>query len=119
MQPPPDPPVKRPSSFASRRAKTIHPDDFDAGIFLLQVFSHAADGAAGAYAANEMRDLALAVFPNLGTRGAVMSFGIAGIVVLVRVVRIGNLAGEFFRHRIVAARIFRLDGRGADDDFGA
>src|SRR6266705_1609063 len=50
------------------RAKGIYPDDFDAGIFFLQVFSHAADGAAGAYAANEMRDLALAVFPNLGTR---------------------------------------------------
>src|SRR6266481_3640619 len=101
------------------RAEGIHPDNFDAGIFFLQVFSHAANGATGAYAANEMRDLAFAVFPNLGTRGAVVSFGIAGIVVLIRVVRIGNLTGEFFRHRIVAARIFRLDGRGADDDFGA
>jgi len=48
-----------------------------------------------------------------------VSFGIAGIVVLIRVVRIGNLAGEFFCHRVVAARIFRLDGGGADDDFGA
>src|SRR6266481_751131 len=101
------------------RAEGIHPDNFDAGIFFLQVFSHAANGATGAYAANEMRDLAFAVFPNLGTRGAVVSFGIAGIVVLIRVVRIGNLTGEFFRHRIVAARIFRLDGGGTDDDFGA
>src|ERR1700731_1093183 len=80
------------------RAEGIHPDNFDAGIFFLQVFSYAADGAARAYAANEMRDLAFAVFPDLGTRGAVVSFRIAGIVVLIRVVRIGNLAGEFFRH---------------------
>src|SRR6202521_5544481 len=101
------------------RAEGIHPDNFDAGISFLQVFSHAADGAAGAYAANEVRDLSFGVFPNLGTRGAVVGFGIAGIVVLIRVVRIGNLAGEFFSHRIVAARIFRLDGGGTDDDFGA
>src|SRR6202171_4232871 len=101
------------------RAKGIDADDFDVGVFFLQVFSHAADGAAGAHTANKMGDLAFAVFPNFGAGGAVVSFRIAGIVVLIRVVRIGNLAGEFFCHRVVAARIFRLDGGGADDDFGA
>src|SRR6266566_1258900 len=102
-----------------QRAVGIDADDFDMGIFFLQVFSHAADGAAGAYTAHEVGDLAFAVFPNLGTGGAVMRFGIAGIVVLIRVVRIGNLAGELLRHRIVTARIFRLDGGRTDDDFGA
>src|SRR5258708_2062960 len=101
------------------RAVRIHADNFDAGIFFLQVFSHAADGAAGAHTAYEVRDLSFAVFPNLGARGAIVSFGIAGIVVLIGVVRIGNLAREFFRHRIVAAGIVRLDGGWADDDFGA
>src|SRR5229473_1972840 len=101
------------------RAEGIDADDFDAGIFFLQVFSHAADSAAGAYTAYEVGNLSFAVLPNLGARGAVVSFGIAGIVVLIRIVRIGNLAGEFFRHRIVAARIFRLDSGRANDHFGA
>src|SRR5258706_13074951 len=102
-----------------KRAVGIDADNFHAGIFFLQEFSHAADGAASADAANEMRDLAFAVFPNLGTRGAVVRFGVHLIVILIRVVRIGNLAGEFFRNGIVAARIFRLDGSGTNDDFGA
>src|SRR6266849_1563183 len=101
------------------RAVGIDADNFYVGIFFLQVFSHSADGAAGAQATDKMRNLAFAVLPNLGTGGAVVSFGIAGIVVLIRVVRIGNLTLEFLRHGIVAAGIFRLDGGGADDDFGA
>src|SRR6266581_5377837 len=102
-----------------QRAVGIDPDNFYAGIFFLQIFSHAADGAAGAYPANKVRDLAFAVLPNFGTGGAVVGFGIAGIVVLIRVIRIGNFAREFFGHRIIAARIFRLDGSGANDDFRA
>src|SRR5260370_19728320 len=88
-------------------------------ILLFQVFSRAADGSTRAQTANEVRDPALAVLPNLRSCRLVMSFRIRGVVVLIRVVGIGDFAGELFRDRIVAARIFRLDGRRADDDFGA
>ena len=49
----------------------------------------------------------------------VVRFGIHGIVVLIGIIGIGNFAREFFRDGIVAARIVRLDGGGADDHFGA
>ena len=101
------------------RAEGIDADDFDGGIFFFQIFSDAADGAAGAHAADEMRDLALAVFPNFRAGGEVMRFGIHGIVILVRIKGIGNFARQFFRDGIVAARIVGLDSGGTDDDFGA
>src|SRR5258708_4133746 len=75
------------------RAVRIDSDNFYTGIFFLQVFSHAAYGAAGANPANKVRDLAFAVLPNFGTGGAVVRFRIAGVVVLIRVVRIWNFAG--------------------------
>jgi len=83
----------------------------------LQKFADAADGAAGAHATNEVRDFAFAVFPDFRAGGAVMRIRIHGIVILVRIVGIGNFAREFFRHGIVAARICRLDRRGTDDHF--
>ena len=48
-----------------------------------------------------------------------MGLGIHRIFVLVRIEGIGNFARQFFRHGVVAARIVRLDGRGADDHFRA
>ena len=54
-----------------------------------------------------------------GPGGVVVRFGIHGVFVLVRIIRIGNFARQFFRHGIIAARIIRLDGRGAHDDFRA
>src|SRR5580658_9881119 len=48
-----------------------------------------------------------------------MGFGIHGIVILIGIEGIGNFAGQFLGDGIVAARIIGLDGRGADDDFGA
>src|SRR4029077_6411851 len=47
-----------------QRAVGIDADDFDGGIFFLQIFSDAADGAAGAHAANEVGDFAFAVVPD-------------------------------------------------------
>src|SRR5260370_1241463 len=102
-----------------QRPVGIDADNFYFGIFFLQEFAHAADSAAGAHAANEVRNLAFAIFPNLGTGGAVVRLGIHWIVVLIRIIRIGNFAREFFRHGIVAAWIFRFDGGGTDDDFSA
>ncbi len=101
-----------------QRTVGIDADNFYVGIFFFQEFSHAADGSARADAANEVRDLALAVLPNFRTCGAVVRFGVHRIVVLVRIVRIGNFAREFFRHRIIAARIFGLDSGGTNDYFG-
>src|SRR5229473_3253868 len=97
----------------------IDADNFDLGIFFLQIFSHAADGSAGAHAADEMRDLAFAVFPDFGPGGAIVRLRIHGIGVLIGIVGIGDFAREFFRHGIVAARIFGLDRGGADDHFRA
>ncbi len=105
--------------FVVKRADGIDADDFDVGIFFFQVFPHAGDGAAGAHAANEMRDLAFSVFPNFRARGAVVRVGIRRILILVGIKRIGNFVRELRRHRIVAARIFGLHGRGAHDHFGA
>ena len=101
------------------RADGIDADNFDVGIVFLEIFAHAADGAAGTHAANEVGDLSFRVLPDFWARGEVMGRGIHGIVVLVRIVGIGYLAGEFFRHGIVTAGIVRLDRRGADNHFRA
>src|SRR5258708_3192742 len=101
------------------RTVRIHADNFDVGIFLLQVFPDAADRPAGAHAAHEGRDFAFAVFPDFRAGGAVVRLGIHGVLVLIRIIRIGNFASELFRDGIVAPRVLRLDGGGADNDFGA
>ncbi len=92
---------------------------FTFGIFFLQVAAHAADRSAGAHAANEVRDLSFRVFPDFRAGRPVMRLGIHRIFVLVRVKRIRNVLGEFFRHGIVAARIVGLDRRRAHDHFRA
>src|ERR1700733_14308262 len=48
-----------------------------------------------------------------------MGLGIHRVLVLIGVKRIRNFAREFGGDRIVAARIFRFDGGGTDDHFGA
>ena len=105
--------------FVVERADRIDADNFYFGIFFLQVPAHAADRTARAHAANEMRDFAFGIFPNFRAGGAVMRFGIHRIFVLIGIKGIGNFTREFFRDGIIAARIVGLDGRGADDHFGA
>ena len=85
----------------------------------MRISARAADRAAGAHAADEVRDFPFGVIPDFRAGGAVMRLGIHRIFVLVRIVGVGNFARKFFRHRIVAARIFRFHGRGANDHFGA
>src|SRR5229473_7547235 len=101
------------------RAVGVDADDFDAGIFFIQIFSDAADGAAGAHAANEVRDFAFAVFPDFRAGGAVMRFRIHWIFVLVGIVGIGNFAREFLRYGVVTTRIIRLDGGGTNNHLRA
>ena len=64
------------------------------------------------------------IFPSVSSQisgpvVAVVRLGIHRIFVLIGVEGIGNFAGEFFGHGIVAARIVGFDRRGADDHFGA
>src|SRR6185437_3795748 len=111
--------VSRREKFVIERADGVHADDFYGGIFFLGETADAAYRFSRAHAADEMRDFAFGVFPDFRAGGAVMRLGIHGIFVLVGVKGIGNFAGEFFGDGIVAARIVRLDGGGADDDLGA
>src|SRR5208282_5598070 len=79
----------------------------------------AANGSAGAHAADKVCNLALGVFPDFGAGGLVVRFGIGGIVVLIGVIRIGDFTGQLFRDAVIAARIFGLNSGGANDHFGA
>ena len=78
------------------RAFRIDADNFDLRIFLFEKFAGAADRAARAHAAHKMGDFAFAVFPDLRTGGAVMRFGVVGVVVLIGVIRIVDFARQFF-----------------------
>ncbi len=102
-----------------QRAFGIHADDLDVGTLFFQEFANPADGAARTHAADKMRDFAFRVFPNLGAGGLVVRFWIGGIVVLIGIEGVGDFARQLFRHAVVAAGIFRLDGGGANNHFGA
>src|ERR1700730_8424325 len=80
-----------------QRSVGVDTDDFNAGIFLFEIFAGAADGAACAHAANEVRDFAFRVFPDFRSRSAVMRLGIHGVVVLIGVIGIWHVSGKFFR----------------------
>src|SRR5208337_32251 len=102
-----------------QRTLGIDADNSHLGIFLFQIFANAADGATRAQSANEVRDFAFGVFPNFWPSSLVVRLRIAGIVVLIWVVGIGDFAREFLRNAVVAARVFRLYSRGTNDHFGA
>src|SRR5207302_3205944 len=104
--------------FEVERTDGIDADNLDLRILFFKEATDAADGAASAHAADEMRDLALRVLPDLGARGAIVGLGIHGVVVLIGVKGIGDFTGQFLGHGIVAARIIGLDGGGADNHFG-
>src|SRR5262249_18396219 len=101
------------------RAVGVDADDLDLGVLFLQVFANAADRAASAHAADEVSDLAFRVFPDFRTGRAVVGLRVHRVVVLIRVVGIRDFARQFFGDRVVAARILRLDGGGADDDLSS
>lgn len=105
--------------FVVEGADGVDADDFYGGIFFFEEFAGAGDGATGAHGADEVRDFAFGVFPKLGAGGVVVSVGIHGIFILIRIKGVGNFAGEFFGDGVVAARVVGLDGGGTDDDFCA
>ena len=89
------------------------------GIFFFQVAADAGDGAAGTDAADEVGDFSFGVLPDFRAGSAVVRVRVHGVLILIGIEGIGNFARELGGDGIIAARVFRLDGGGADDDFGA
>ena len=89
------------------------------GLLLLQILRDAADRAAGADADHEVVDPAVGLLPDLRAGLLVVRLRVRQVVVLVGLPRVRRLALEARRHRVVRARIFRIDVGRADDDFGA
>ena len=98
------------------RPHRIDADDLHAGHLLAQELAGAAERAAGAHAGAEDVELAAGLLPDLRPAREVVSLGVGGVVVLVRVEAVRRLARDALRDLVVAARVVRLDGRGADDD---
>ena len=97
----------------------IDADDFDVRVFLLEVTADSGDGPAGPHADDEVRDPALAILPELGAGGPVVTFGIGGIRVLIGMVGARNVVRELLDHLVIAARIVYGHSGRADDDLGA
>ena len=86
---------------------------------VLQIVSGAGDGAAGADARHEMRDLVVGGLPDFRSGAAVVAFRTVRIVVLVGTVAAGNRLGEAVCHLVVGARVVRAGVGGGYDHFGA
>src|SRR6185503_14666896 len=97
----------------------VDPPHLDARVLLLQVAADAADGAAGADAAHEVRDRAVGLLPDLRARLLVVRGRVRQVVVLVGLPRVRDLALEPRRDRVVRAWILRIDVGRADDHFRA
>ena len=84
----------------------------------LRYFAGAGDGAAGADAGHEVRDLVVRGLPDLRSGGVVVAQRAVRIVVLVRAEAAGNRIGQSFGDLIVGARVVRAGVGWRDDDFG-
>ena len=89
------------------------------GLRSFRYFADAADRAAGADADHEVIDRAAGLLPDLGPGLLVVRLRVRRVVVLVGLPRVRRLALEPRRHRVVRARIFRIDVGRADDHLGA
>ena len=89
------------------------------GLRLLEITSDAADRAAGADAAHEVRHRAVRLLPDLGPGLLVVRGGVRQVVVLVGLPRVRHLALEARRDRVMRPRILGIDVGRADDHFGA
>lgn len=83
-------------------------DDLDRAVGgFLEVLAGAGDGAAGADAGHEVRDLVVRGLPDLRSGGVVVAQRAVRIVVLVRAEAAGNRIGQSFGDLIVGARVVR------------
>ena len=98
------------------RALRVDADHPDHGVLFLEVAAGAADGAAGAHAADEMGDHAPGVVPDFGAGARVVRQRVVRVVVLVAQEGAGDVARQPLRHLDVAARIVGRHVGGADDD---
>ena len=73
-------------------------------VALLEVAGHAGDGAAGADAGDEHRDLAVGLLPDLRAGGAVVDLGVGEVGELVGPPGAGDLAGQPVGDAVVALR---------------
>jgi hypothetical protein len=112
--------VGAPGAAGVDRALGVGADDAHAPLrHLLEVPADAADGAAGADAGHEVRDLALGVAPDLGAGGLVVAERAVGVGVLVGLERAGDLAREPVAHRVVGVGVVGRHRGGRDHDLGA
>ncbi len=95
------------------------PHTLMAGFRSFEISPDAADRPAGADADHQVRHPPLGLLPDLGPGLLVVRGRVRQVVVLVRLPRIGHLAFEARRHRVVRARVFRIDVGRTDDDLGA
>src|ERR1700722_16949882 len=87
--------------FVEKRADGIDSDHLHVGVLFLEETSDAGGRAAGAQAADKMRDLALAILPDFRTGGPIMRIGIGLVFILVGIERVGNLARQLLGHGII------------------
>ncbi len=97
----------------------VGPDGADRGVLLLEVAPDPGDGAARADPADEVRDPAPRLGPDLRAGGLVLGPRVVGVVVLVRLPGAGDLAREPIGHGVVRVRMARVDRRRAHDHLGA
>src|SRR5439155_8814437 len=94
-------------------------DHLDVRLALLEVAGDAGDGAAGADAGDEGRDLAVGLVPDLRAGRAVVDLRVGEVGELVGPPRPWDLAGQAVGDAVVAVRRVRRHGGGGDDDLGA
>src|SRR4029077_1217150 len=110
--------VGTPGAAGVHRAGRVGADHLDLRVLFLQVAPGAADRAAGAHAAHEVGDPALALSPDLGTGGLVVGSGVVRVGVLVGLPGAG-LRSEPVGDVVVGVRVLRRDRGRADDDLRA
>src|SRR5262249_11151104 len=101
------------------RADRVDPYELNLRIPFFEIFPTAADDPAGAHSRDEHVEITVRLTPNLRAAREVMRLRIGGIVILIRVKRIGGFVGDAARYFVIAPRIVGIHRRGADHDLGA
>src|SRR5207253_667816 len=91
--------------FLEHRAVGINAPHLDARVLLLEIPPNAADGAAGADAADKVRNRTVGLVPDLRAGLLVVRGGVRQVVVLIGLPGVRHLSLEARRDGIVGARI--------------